>query len=765
MDDKTAVPDQANGQESSPTSDQVTDPPVEVSTEMETNATGRLTVVYPTPAHVCSPILQSALAQDSDAPAGAIAKTEEDLSTSLSHAHPVPVQVCGPISTQAQGKVVVLPTRVTRSTDSLTSSTGGSAANPGLDPCSSGSGLSTAPKFDYYSLDGIKEEEFDTMEDEVYFEEEVVTDENSDAPLDDESDFSPIPSDEESFSDSSSDEEPSPAKRVCKQPSNMEQGSAGDWLVDWSQQPQGTPNMQGTSNTPQKHSTDRHGWTRSLKDVPVHEFQGRQPYGPTIERPGDDNPLAYFLSFFPMTLFSKMARYTNIVGEHHASFKPTTQAEIKAWIGIRMIQGVHTNVNNEDDWSTHPGLRNQMVASTMTRGRFNLIAEHLTCTNPGKMTKKADGKRDSDPLAPVKLIWNTVNDACKANYNPRRELCLDEVSLKANTRREFFPQLRVDVGTDIYAVCEASSGYLLHMLLHSEVGRKRHKLPLQMMQPFLGRYHQLYCGTQYTSTMLAKDLLVNQTYLCGAVALSSKGLPDDVNNRQRSAIGKDRLMETMLLSPRGTSVAWQQGQMTLVLWRDVKVMSLLSTCHQGYRNQLTDFFTRTIRETGAKTPTKANIPAPAQAVNYMKFKSGVEHSNHLRSYHSCNRKYKAWKRIFFFLIDIARVNAWICYKINTEGKQLNHRMFTVNIATALIAGFAEGTPVYQSTNAAPVPAINGPNHVCTRMKVLYPKMCMQCRRAGRKTKKGKPVQTRTGCSSCNVHLCRGQCFLEFHSVT
>ena len=131
------------------------------------------------------------------------------------------------------------------------------------------------------------------------------------------------------------------------------------------------------------YPADRFGWSRNLTKNYIHKFRGKTPQGPTMDRPENDMPLLYFLAFFPMMPFRKMARYTNIAGRGNPRFtKPTTAEEIKAWVGIRMVQGVHRNTNYDDDWSTDPSLRNPRVAATMTRGRFTLLAEILSCSNP-----------------------------------------------------------------------------------------------------------------------------------------------------------------------------------------------------------------------------------------------------------------------------------------------------------------------------------------------------------------------------------------------
>ena len=88
--------------------------------------------------------------------------------------------------------------------------------------------------------------------------------------------------------------------------------------------------------------------------------------------------------------------------------------------------------------------------------------------------------------------------------------------------------------------------------------------------------------------------------------------------------------------------ARQKGQMTMVLWRDTKVVSLLSTCHQGYRDRATDFISRNIKERGNKTTNQRDIPAPPNTMDYTKYMGGVDRADQLRAYHSCSRQSMAW---------------------------------------------------------------------------------------------------------------------------
>ena len=75
----------------------------------------------------------------------------------------------------------------------------------------------------------------------------------------------------------------------------------------------------------------------------------------------------------------------------------------------------------------------------MTRGRFDLLTQLLACSNPAKGLNKIKGKmvvikgyffKKNHPLYPIQYIWDTVASACFKNYNPKKELSLDEAMVK-----------------------------------------------------------------------------------------------------------------------------------------------------------------------------------------------------------------------------------------------------------------------------------------------------------------------------------------------
>ncbi len=151
---------------------------------------------------------------------------------------------------------------------------------------------------------------------------------------------------------------------------------------------------------------------------------------------------------------------------------------------------------------------------------------------------------------------------------------------------------------------------------------------------------------------------------------------------------------------------------------------------------------------------------------------GVDRNDQLRSYHSINHKSQHWwKQVLSFLVDIARLNVYLCYKQHKEDADgnsededqptgiLTHRHFTMKIAEDNIDGYAHGTRSRHQRQVAPVPARNFNGlHVITNMGAKYPKACKQCIIDDRTTAKGFYVKTHSGCPTCGVHLCQVFCF-------
>ncbi|KAJ2938070.1 hypothetical protein O0L34_g19392 [Tuta absoluta] len=99
----------------------------------------------------------------------------------------------------------------------------------------------------------------------------------------------------------------------------------------------------------------------------------------------------------------------------------------------------------------------------------------------------------------------------------------------------------------------------------------------------------------------------------------------------------------------------QNGHGTIaVRWQDTKDVFLMSNCHGAARTEVN----RKLK-TGAVVP----IPAPEIVAYYRYAMGGVDQNDRMVGEHEFERKStKWWKKVFYRLLKMAIVNAWVIYR-------------------------------------------------------------------------------------------------------
>ena len=554
------------------------------------------------------------------------------------------------------------------------------------------------------------------------------------------------------------------------------------------------------------YAPDRHGWSRSLEQVKVEPFAGPSPTGPTF--PPLAAPVDYFLKFFPLYLIIQIATWTTTI-LLKAGKKATTAAEIQAWIGCRLVMGLVKIPNYQDYWSTETAYFNGQIAGTMTRQRYDDVNAFLACNDPAldpenypteDPTMFTDKKHKycwmrNHPLYPLQPVWDTVLECCQKNYNMARHISIDEAMVKysgfkAQVRKFFMPLKPIRAGFKLYAMAEATTGYLFNFITHpwkSGTPAKMIDITMEVAKPILGRYHHIFTDKLYTSMALGRLLLSRSTYLTGAVKSNSKGLPVDLLKDAKKN-PKHLKLKRLSKTKRGTFYSRQNNNFTSVVWKDSSIMQLLSSAHQGYRTKPTantpgDVVTRQVKADGERRRTTTIVSAPRQAVDYVKYMGGVDRADQLRSYYSCSRKSQQWwKKLLFFTIDIAVSNAWLCYKWHNpttepaesddddreeaQSARLSHSQFVLAIAKGLIYGTNQPRRDPHQAKYQPLPAHHGvgTDHRSENLMNKHARQCQWCKRHGGTNPSGNIPTTRHGCKICNVNLCRPprRCFLAYH---
>nr|XP_006820355.1 PREDICTED: piggyBac transposable element-derived protein 3-like [Saccoglossus kowalevskii] len=209
---------------------------------------------------------------------------------------------------------------------------------------------------------------------------------------------------------------------------------------------------------------------------------------------------------------------------------------------------------------------------------------------------------------------------------------------------------------------------------------------------------------------------------------------------------------------RGQFASRQKGEMVVIVWKDSKLFTVLTTCKEGFRIN----GERVVRHVKDKTTKKRNthtLPAPNVIYNYNEYMGGVDRANQLRSYYTSQRQtHKWWKYIFFYLLDTVLTNSWIIFKEITNSK-LTHKSFQVQICVSLVVGFSSRKKVLVTSQ----PTIDSYKGHTLIYGKEHGQCCRLCIKLKRKTRSGGYRKSSCKCRECSISLCR-DCFLPYHHI-
>ena len=371
------------------------------------------------------------------------------------------------------------------------------------------------------------------------------------------------------------------------------------------------------------------------------------------------------------------------------------------------------------------------------------------------------------------------------------------------------------IPTGIKAWIIADKGYFLHWFWHAKgsgpQGMGRIPRPLgrnktaAVVPALLKTLPQGPPGTYgvtldnlFTSTRLLA-YLSQQGYGARGTARINSGIHQDLINLKKSD-SNDTI-------PWGTKhlrlVA--EGAVVQLSWKDTGAFCLfMSNMDCGVDTVITKRRRPNETATCAKTARKAfgdlpvkELPRPALTYHYNIDMNGVNRGDQMRaSYPIQQRQQKAWKAIFYSLLDIVVVNSFLlsCYApVTKEDRFLTHRAFREALCKDLFT-YAVPTAAAAATVVGPVhimPAVVGAVYAApTRVEHQRVKMkraaCVVCKQAVAEERRGIKQQRRlilqavspnvtskrmdrhisrvkTGCASCMVALCaRKGCWELFH---
>ena len=162
------------------------------------------------------------------------------------------------------------------------------------------------------------------------------------------------------------------------------------------------------------------------------------------------------------------------------------------------------------------------------------------------------------------------------------------------------------------------------------------------------------------------------------------------------------------------------------------------------------------------------VKKPNMIAQYNAYMGGVDKADQLLVYYGYSHfSKKWWKRVFFHLLDVTLVNAYLLYCFVTPLRQrMPHLEFRLSVASGLIARSE------LSTNPIPLPpppppvrqsARSNPARLIGRDHFPEPTVGKQdCKVCSSRAVGGKRKRSAFQCNTCKVTLCVHPCFRSYH---
>jgi len=501
-------------------------------------------------------------------------------------------------------------------------------------------------------------------------------------------------------------------------------------------------------------------WDQKSRPHPVEDFTG--PIGGVAEflrelKPG---PRLLFHQFFTEELIDLIVFQTNLYATQKMKpFQPTNSSEIRAFIAINLIMGIKRLPSYRDYWSNNPILHDSYISQVMTVKRFDWLLGNLHINDNSLMPKRGD--LDFDKLYKVRPLLDVLSNRFVECYELTEFLAVDESMIKFKGRsglKQYMPKKPTKRGYKNWALA-CSSGYLHNFQLYTgKIGDTVEKnlgkrVVEDMCQLVDGKYHKVFFDNYFNSVDLQVSLYAKKIYASGTVNLTRIKLPKDLPT--------DKEMD------RG-DFAWRNhstSNLSFVKWKDNRTVTFLSNFENPETSETVD------RKN--KDGTISQINCPSIVKNYNKNMGFVDKLDHLKKLYEVDRQsQKWWHRIFFYFLDVALVNSYICFRELQPENKLRLKEYRLEVAREEIEKARRGLQKRRrSSSKYPMAGPKKPyvpdylredaSHIPVRTTL---------RRCGNCSTKKKQVRTKFMCRKCNIPLCLAKkkgknCFADFHTPT
>lgn len=502
--------------------------------------------------------------------------------------------------------------------------------------------------------------------------------------------------------------------------------------------------------------------------------------GPTFPLSHLSSPLDVFLKIWDEPLIEFIVAKTNkyaaaMIGsigplQKHSrlsTWTPTDRNEILRFLAILQFHSLAPAPVQKDYFKISGYLSMPEVACLMPYNRFLLLKKfiHFSDSPPHGLSKQ------ERKLYNIKPIIDRLTVKFRSLYMPSQSIAVDESLLMWNGRLSFAQKISTkadNVGIKSFELWESSTGYLWNFLIFGGVQTDRQiieetemdplvdskldgdtevhgltmpngataKVVYDLAKPLLNLGHTLVIDNNYNCPLLARFLKREKTDVLGTLRVNREFVPDSIKSLAKSDL-------------RVGEVAYSNANdMTVLLWRDANLTSVISTYHK-------------VEAAPKEKYGKIRIK-PQAILDYNVLMGGIDKKDQLLSAYPMERsRNQVWyKKLFMRLLNVSILNAYILYKSKFN---ITHRKFRINLAEELIAISRPTTTLVTEVQMTTHrtgnerPRLTG-NHFIMKGKSRH-HTCVWCRMQHQ-----KKTRTTYRCEQCNVALCILSCFKEYHTT-
>lgn len=334
--------------------------------------------------------------------------------------------------------------------------------------------------------------------------------------------------------------------------------------------------------------------------------------------------------------------------------------ELLAFIAICYARGALglKNMSVTNIFSTKYGP--ELIRGTMSREKFKTIMRFLRFDDKETRLERLV----SDKFALMSFVWNNFIENCKKCYNPGANLTVDEQLFPMKTRCPFtqFMKDKPDkFGVKFFLAVDVDSKYILNGFPYTGPDEKKQNQPagervvLKLMKPYFGGGYNVTTDNFFTGLDLAVALKEKKITLVGTANKKRRWVPETAKLKNP----KLPLYESNIyLGPNQTTLTLYQGKRN-------KSVSILSSLHKSVK----------ITKSAKKKPETIQF--------YNQTKYGVDVADQMAKKYSTKASSRRWPvQIFYNILDLAGINAWIIYK-NITGKSISRLKFILELAESL----------------------------------------------------------------------------------